>query len=423
MTAFSQPQPAPTSRQEAWQSWTLFWHSLFTISLIVATGISLTIQPSSWKISGALLGLSLLLGIWYGVCIVVSPWFWRNHILLTFGYLAIGWMLWFALTSLNPAYLLVLIGLYPQTFVLLLVPQSLIGGLILLVLSLWQQAAYQGGWSEAFFFTLGTGLAGLFLALFIHTILLQSRKRAELINQLQAMRQELAQAERQGGIMQERQRLAREIHDTFTQGFTSIVMQIEMLEAALPSDTNTITHTLNLVSRIARENLAEARRVLWALQPEAFERASLPEILVSLVERWSEESEVPASATITGATLSLRPEIEVTLLRAAQEALVNIRKHAQAHSVTLTLSYMEDMVALDVQDDGIGFEPEQLTLSPLTQTTRGFGLKALYERVQQLGGTVTLESFPGEGTTVAVALPAVSNSPLTISVPPQEEHV
>jgi signal transduction histidine kinase len=404
MASFSQTQPA-VARRESWQRWMLFWYGLFYVSLIIATGLSLTLGSLSWEESTALLGLSLLLGVWYGICITLPFSYWQQHVRLTLGYLTIGWLLWFGLVNLNPAYLFVLFGLYPQNFVLLFSPWSFIGGFILLFLSLWYQVSALGGWTEGAFFTLGTGIAGMLMALFIDALLRQSRERARLIEELEATRQELALTERQAGTLQERQRLAREIHDTFTQGFTSIVMQVEAIEVG----EGAVKRTLEQMQRIARENLQEARRLLWALQPEAFEQTSLPEVLTSLAQRWSEESGISASALITGTSCPLRPEMEVTLLRAAQEALANVHKHAQASAAVLTLSYLDDVVLLDIQDDGRGFEPQNLPPSLLGQTSGGFGLKALRERVEQLGGTLTLESLSGEGTTVAVALPALSN--------------
>jgi signal transduction histidine kinase len=248
------------------------------------------------------------------------------------------------------------------------------------------------------------------LGLFMDALVRQGRERARLIQELESTRQQLALAARQAGIMQERQRLAHNIHDTFTQGLSSIVMQIEAMEATPSTNDTQGRQRLSQVGRIAREHLAEARRLLWALQPEVAERASLSEMLRPLAQRWAEESGVRVDVTITGQATSLRPEIEVTLLRATQEALANIRKHAQAKSVVLTLSYMEDIVALDIQDDGIGFDPHCLPVPLLGETSGRFGLKALRERIEQLEGTFTLESTPGAGTTIAVALPAVEAS-------------
>jgi signal transduction histidine kinase len=176
------------------------------------------------------------------------------------------------------------------------------------------------------------------------------------------------------------------------------------------SENQTLQQHLDQARRTARENLLEARRLMWALQPEALDHAQLPEVLTHLAEQWARDHHVAASIAITGAACPLRPEIEVVLLRATQEALTNIGKHAHASTVAITLSYMEDEIALDVQDDGCGFDLAALPTSP--QTTSGFGLQALRARVEQAGGTLSVESTPGEGATIAVALPVVSNGSL-----------
>jgi len=332
----------------------------------------------------------------------------RGHPLLSLGYLAIGWILWFGLTLLNPLYLFLLFGLYPQIFLFRPISWKIIDTLILTVLSLWRQALLLNGLNGNLLITLVAAACGILMTLFIEAIIRQSRERYRLLRELEGTRHELAVAERQAGVTEERQRLAREIHDTLVQGFTSIVMHLEAAEGALPSDSRTLQRHLDQARRTARENLAEARRLMWALQPEAFELASLPEVLATLARDWSEEKGVVACATITGSARTLRPEIEVALLRAAQEALVNAGKHAHASQIMVTLSYMEDVVVLDVQDDGSGFDTTQPLTSPSGQTMSGFGLKALRKRVEQLGGTLSIESTPGEGTTLAVSLPAVS---------------
>jgi signal transduction histidine kinase len=247
-----------------------------------------------------------------------------------------------------------------------------------------------------------TGIS-IVLALFIDAIIRQSHERQQLIEELQAARQDLAAAERQAGVQEERQRLARDIHDTLAQGFISIVIHLEALEQALPTDSPVVQRHLDQARRTARESLAEARSLVWALRPELLDHSSLAEALPQLAARWSDETGVPAMAAVTGAPQPLAPQIEVTLLRAAQEALANIRKHARARQVALTLSYMGDSVVLDIQDDGVGFALGRLT--PADQVDIGYGLVAMRERVEQMGGTLTLESAPGEGTTLAIELP------------------
>ncbi len=395
--------------QELVQRWMLFWHGAFYVSLIVATGLAFTLGVSTFQQRLVICALSLALGIWYIGCLLKSIEYWRSRALLPWGYLLIGWIIWTGLVTESPIYLFLLFGLYPQLFIFLRFPWNIVGACILLGISLWSLVPGQGNWNVGVVILLSWP-ASVGLGMFIEALVRQSRERARLIHELQATRQELALAARQAGIMQERQRLACDIHDTFTQGLSSIVMQIEAMEATLPPDDTKGRKHLSQVGRIARENLAEARRLLWALQPEASPRASLPEMLRPLALRWAEESEVSVRVTITGQATSLRPEIEVTLLRATQEALANIRKHAQASSVVLTLSYMEDIVALDIADDGIGFDPHNLPAPLLGETSGGFGLKALRERIEQLEGTFTLESTPSSGTTIAVALPAVEAS-------------
>ena len=395
--------------QELVQRWMLFWHGAFYVSLIVATGLAFTLGVSTFQQRLVLCTLSLALGIWYIGCLFKSIEYWRSRALLPWGYLLIGWIIWTGLVTESPIYLFLLFGLYPQLFIFLRFPWNIVGACILLGISLWSLVPGQGNWNVGVVILLSWP-ASVGLGMFIEALVRQSRERALLIHELQATRQELALAARQAGIMQERQRLACDIHDTFTQGLSSIVMQIEAMEATLPPDDTKGRQRLSRVGRIARENLAEARNLLWALQPEASPRASLPEMLRPLALRWAEESEVSVRVTITGQATSLRPEIEVTLLRATQEALANIRKHAQANSVVLTLSYMEDIVALDIADDGIGFDPHGLPALLLGETSGGFGLKALRERIEQLEGTFILESTPSSGTTIAVALPSVEAS-------------
>jgi signal transduction histidine kinase len=221
--------------------------------------------------------------------------------------------------------------------------------------------------------------------------------------------EEARRAGRQAGVLRERQRMAHEIHDTLAQGFTSIVMNLQAAEGILPPGLGQAArHHLDQARLTAREGLTEARRLVWALRPEPLEGASLPEALGRLSKRWSEESGIAADITVTGTPRSLSPEIEATLFRTAQEALANVRKHARASRVALTLSYMGDTVALDARDDGVGFDPLQTATEARDRTSGGFGLKGMRERVEQAGGSLSIESAPGEGSTLAVELPMVA---------------
>lgn len=229
-------------------------------------------------------------------------------------------------------------------------------------------------------------------SLFTLEMLVRETKARE---ELERTRRELEQTSRQAGILEERQRLAREIHDTLAQGFASIVVQLEAADMATENETSAGRY-LEQARVSAREGLSEARRMVWALRPEILENTSLPEALGRLLQRWQEDSGVKTQFTLTGEPRPLSPELEVGLLRMAQEALANVRKHSKARHATLTLSYLEDVVLMDVQDDGVGLQP------PISGS---FGLRSMRERVEALGGQMTVESEAGQGTTLAFSLP------------------
>ncbi len=218
----------------------------------------------------------------------------------------------------------------------------------------------------------------------------------------------LVEEARRAGILRERQRMAHEIHDTLAQGFTSIVMNLEAAEGIMPPTSDRARHHLDQARLTARESLTEARRLVWALRPEALEKASLPEALNRLADRWSKESGVTAGVTVTGKPRPLSPDIEATVFRTAQEALANVRKHADASRVALTLSYMGDTLALDARDNGVGFDPSRTAMEARDRTSGGFGLKGMRERIEQAGGSLSVESAPGEGSTLAVELPMIA---------------
>lgn len=116
---------------------------------------------------------------------------------------------------------------------------------------------------------------------------------------------------------------------------------------------------LDQARQTARESLAEARRLVWALTPQELDRASLPEAMDQVAQRWSEPEKKVATVTVTGGVRPMHPSLEVTILRATQEALSNAQKHAGATKVNVTISYMDDEVVLDVQGDGSGFDPDR----------------------------------------------------------------
>jgi signal transduction histidine kinase len=140
------------------------------------------------------------------------------------------------------------------------------------------------------------------------------------------------------------------------------------------------------------------------------DRYSLPEAVESLVRAWSEQTGVKAVAATSGAPRELLPEAEAALLRAVQEALANVHKHARARVVNVTLTYIEDRAVIDVVDDGDGFDPPAVRTAVGAQDEGGFGLIAMRERIEQLGGKLVVESKPGEGTAIVAELRAAGGS-------------
>ncbi|VAW43582.1 hypothetical protein MNBD_CHLOROFLEXI01-624 [hydrothermal vent metagenome] len=243
-------------------------------------------------------------------------------------------------------------------------------------------------------------MGSVLLGSWINAIINQSEERRELLKQLQATQAELAEAEREAGILAERQRLAHEIHDTLAQGFISIIMHLETAEQTLPANETEFAKQIRRAKETARTNLQQARRVVAALRPELLENQSLPAAIARTVQRWSRNHDIPVTMQTTGTPLPLHPDVDVLLLRAAQEALSNVHKHAQASTVTVTLSYMDNLVLLDVQDDGVGLNEAQPP-----PFGGGFGLEAMRERAAMFGGKLLLESEPDGGTTLVVSIP------------------
>jgi signal transduction histidine kinase len=198
--------------------------------------------------------------------------------------------------------------------------------------------------------------------------------------------------------------MAGEIHDVLAQGLTGIVTQLEAASAATARPADLGRH-LDNAKQLARESLAEARRSVQALRPQTLAAAALPEAIGEVVDGWAGRTGVTAELITTGMPRPLLPEIETTLLRTAQEALANVSRHAAAGRVALTLSYMEDVVTLDVRDDGAGFDP---AAPPAPSADGGYGLTAMRERLLRIAGTLDVESEPGGGTALSACVPAIT---------------
>ncbi|MEV6207558.1 sensor histidine kinase [Kitasatospora sp. NPDC051914] len=244
-------------------------------------------------------------------------------------------------------------------------------------------------------------VAALATAVFL-TMRRQTARQRALVDDLVRTRRDLASTERREGTLAERERLAMEIHDTLAQGLSSQQMLLQAADRTWESDPDTARRHVRTATAVAGRNLAEARRFVHDLAPaELADGGGLDRALRALAERESAESGLPVRFHLDGAPVPLPPAVQAALLRIAQGALANVREHAGATGAVLTLSYLGDQAVLDVADDGRGLPPDTAAPAP----ARGHGLPAMRARLRQLGGTLTVESTPGEGTVLSAAVP------------------
>lgn len=258
-------------------------------------------------------------------------------------------------------------------------------------------------------------LVGAFVAIAIglgyRALFSESQKRQQLIDELVATRRVLAETEREAGILSERARLAREIHDTVAQGLSSIQLLLHAVERA--DERHPAIEHIRLARQTAAFNLDETRRFIQALTPAALEKQTLPAALERLGQSAARsnahldasdakrDGRLSVVFQLSGDAIALPMTIETALLRIAQGALANVVQHAEARRATIPLTYMENSVSLDVVDDGKGFDPSKVTRRSIDGARQSFGLVAMRERAEQLGGEITVESAPDTGTAVA----------------------
>ena len=316
------------------------------------------------------------------------------------------------------ACLVVMVALYPQSVFLMFIASAQMWLLcehvregaafsVLLVIGVGSAQLWSAGWGWDSFWSILPWMAvslvvSLLFGIWIEKVITQSEQRAELIEQLESARDELAEAHHTAGVMAERERMAREIHDTLAQGMTSIVMLAQTAAVELQrGGTDGAAARLAAIEDTARENLAEARALVAAFTPVALSEATLTEVLRRQAERFAAETgvDVQVSLDLPDEEVAALPQgQQVVLLRSAQEALANVRKHAGATQVQITLGISDGGVWIEIRDDGSGFTPGA--------SDSGFGLAAMRGRVEESGGSVQVESEPGRGTRVQVLIPA-----------------
>jgi len=369
-----------------------WWHVAVIAMALVATTVNLTSGIPAWRQIGAEAGLAAFVLAWFvlGRRALCEP---RPARVLV-GIVIITSSV---ATGFFPAMAILQCVGYPLIWVALNSTRSAIIANVLLALGV--GAGYAVGSGSLFgplmtaALSLGFSLA---LGLWITSIAVKSESRRALLTELQDAQAQLAAAHRDAGVMSERERLAREIHDTIAQDLTGLVLLTQRARRELAAGSPAAADAqLALVEESARATLAETRSLVTASAPVGLESGGLGDALERLGERFSRETSVVVTVD-AAASPALDRDSEVVLLRIAQEGLANVRKHSGAESASLRIESGPEHVSLVVTDDGAGFD----VAAPST----GFGLAGMRERLALVGGTLDVASTPA-GTRLTARLP------------------
>jgi signal transduction histidine kinase len=208
----------------------------------------------------------------------------------------------------------------------------------------------------------------------------------------------LGEEVRRAAVLDERNRLARDIHDTLAQGFTGVIVQLEAAKDAIARRRGRDTREhIRRAADLARHSLAEARRSVRALKPLALEHGGLQAAFAALLANVTAGTGLTAQFACSGEPYGLPLDVEESLLRIGQEALTNVLKHSDAQHFHATLTFDATGIALGLRDDGVGFDPGE--------RTDGMGLRGMHERAERLAGQIQVHTEPGQGTHILVRVP------------------
>ena len=398
MSTSAEPAAPPLSGSAVLRMLQVVLHAAFGLLLVIAVA-RLFGDPEVGHVRWiALVGAAILATVYVAGPLSQRQ---RTHPRLALGWLAVVTALWAMLLLVSPdfswlAFPLFFLHLHLLRWRHAVVAVAVITGVV--VLTQWLHAE-----RLEVAMLLGPVIGAVFavvIALGYAALHTESEHRRRLIDDLTRTRAELAASEHAAGVAAERERLAREIHDTLAQGLSSIVLLLRTAQNRAGSEA--VASPIEEARQAAQDNLAEARRFVRDLSPPGLRNESLAQALGRLCERTAREASLDARFHIAGDSVTLPPGYDVALLRAAQASLANVTAHAHASVAVVTLSYLDAEVTLDVYDDGRGFQPDDE--EPSAGDT-GYGLPALRRRITALGGAVDVESAPGQGTVVAIRLP------------------
>ena len=371
-------------------------HMLF-VALTVLVIVRAVIAPTQASIAAICLAVILLGTYAVGKLIAWAP---RSRRVAGAVWLGVITLEWIALLWLTPeaAYLV-----FPLFFLYLHLLGRLWGSAAIVVATAIAICALgiHGGWTAGGVVgpIVGAGVA-LLIGLGYEALAREAHQREALMQELLATRGQLAATERESGVLAERSRLAREIHDTVAQGLSSIQMLLHAAERA-DLDGAGVEHVV-LARETAASALADARHFIRELTPPDLDGRGLGGALRRLAStQWAAQG-LPVEVRVSDA-VDLPMHVQTALLRIAQGAIANVIQHADADSAWITLTVGGDRLQFTIADDGRGFDPAQSPGAP-TGRSDSFGLRAIRERVDQLGGTLAVTSAPGEGTALTIDL-------------------
>lgn len=379
-------------------AWHWLWHVYVAGMAAVAVVAVFQLDHAGRSPLGATVALAAMV-VWLTVAgrrvPRMAPLSWRSV-----SYVGVAVALWTVALWCSLGAFAAMPALYPIVFSTLPMLPAIATSLVITVFPLGFDIARSGIGSPHFALSVAMTLIGLVTAPIIGIVIVgavrQRMRLATLVRELSASRAETSRLSREAGIAAERERLAREIHDTLAQGFTSIVALAQAVDAELESDRATAARHVALIEATARENLAEARTMVTRLTPAALDGETLPAAITRQCQAFSAQTGIDVDADVAEDTPSPGMATDVVLLRVAQEALTNVRRHANASRVRVALGGHHGVVRLSLSDNGVGLG---------TEHADGFGLRGLRARVEQAGGRVVIAPTPGGGTTVEVEVP------------------
>ncbi len=394
-----------TSREEftaMWRRQQPAWHAAVAFVWLAAVVVTVVDDPGPYGRVPSLALLGLMAAAYLGLGVRAMA---HENVAFAVAYHVVVWSALLAIQWVDPGTQswLLFFALFPQLWAMLPARWATIATVVVVTafsLVRWAQLEFDRDSATEILIsgTISMGLS-LSLGLFINRIITEAESRAETIDELRATQDRLATAERVRGVHEERERLSREIHDTLAQGFTSVVALSRAADAALArGDLVAARDRLALIEATASDNLDEARLIVAELTPGHLQSRTLVEAVERLGATVETASGVPTDVRVEGDPVPLGGTAEVVILRTAQEALSNVRRHSGAAHVGVTLTYADPLrVVLEVRDDGVGFDT--------AGARSGFGLDGLFARAAEVGGAVDVRSRPGAGTTLRLEVP------------------